>query len=157
VRTIAVFVGGLIVTLAADAIMTKFVTPDFNHLLIRMFTTPPESKEWSDISHQWHHANMISVFLLAPVAGFASGIFVGLLQRNHAPLVAASTQIPELLLLACSDKLRPWASSAMGVTSFLGQHFLPVVTAMLGALLSRYLLVSREAHSNTSNYENTQA
>lgn len=117
--------------------------PDFGDIVVRMSTTPPNSQQWDEIWRQWHHVNMISVFVLAPVAGFASGAFVGLLQKHYAVLVAASTQIPELLFQLFSDRGKSWVHSPSGAAFAFGQHLLPVITAMLAVALCRRILLSR--------------
>jgi hypothetical protein len=142
-RTVGIFLGAVIVSFATDAILGHFLTPGFGQLLIRMYTTPPESKQWAEIWHQWHHVNLISVFVLAPIAGFAGGAFVGLLQKQHVVLVAAGAQIPHMLLVLWFDRHGWWMHSLSGVASAVGQHLLPVIAAMLGALLFHRMLKSR--------------
>jgi hypothetical protein len=110
-----------------------------------MSTTPPDSQQWGEIWQQWHRINVISVFVLAPVAGFASGAFVGLLQKRYAALVAASTQIPELLFQLWSDRANSWVHSPTGGASAVGQHLLPVVAAMLAVVLCRRTNTAAEA------------
>src|ERR1700687_650024 len=120
-RIVGVFLGAVIVSFATDAILGHFLTPGLGQLLIRMYTTPPESKQWAEIWRQWHHVNLISVFVLAPVAGLAGGAFVGLLQKHHAVLVAATTQIPNMLLVLWFDRHGMWTHSLSGVASAVGQ------------------------------------
>jgi len=110
-----------------------------------MYTTPPESKQWDEIWRQWHHVNLISVFVLAPVAGFAGGAFAGLLQKHHATFIAACTQIPELLFQLWTDRTNPWVHSLYGAASSLSQHLLPVIAAMFGAVLLHRVLTSRRS------------
>jgi hypothetical protein len=142
-RTAGVFLGAVLVTFATDAMLKHFLTPGFGQLLIRMYTTPPDSSQWAEIWRQWHHVNLISVFVLAPLDGFAGGIFVGLLQRRHAALVAAGTQIPIMFLVLWFDRHGPWIHSFSGIASAVGQHLLPVIAAMLSALVFRRVLKSR--------------
>jgi hypothetical protein len=117
--------------------------PGFGQLIIRMYTTSPESEYWTEIWRQWHHANLISVFVFAPLDGFAGGIFVGLLQRHHVVAVAASTQIPGMVLTLWFDRHGMWAHSLSGIASALGQQLLPVIAAMLGAVVFHRVLKSR--------------
>jgi hypothetical protein len=119
-RTAGIFLGAVIVSFATDAILGHFLTPGLGQLLIRMYTTPPESKQRAEIWHQWHHVNLISVFVLAPVAGFAGGVFVGLLQKHRAVLVAAITQIPNMLLVLWFDRHGMWTHSMFGIASAVG-------------------------------------
>jgi hypothetical protein len=142
-RTVAVFIGAITVCFVTDAILRHFLMPDFGQIVVRMSTTPPGSQQWDEIWRQWHRINVISVLVLAPVAGFASGVFVGLLQKHYATLVAASTQIPELFFQLWSDRAKPWVHSPSSVAFAVGQHLLPVIAAMLAVILCRLTLASR--------------
>jgi hypothetical protein len=146
-RTAAVFLGAIIVSLVTDAILGRFLTPDFGHLVVRMSTTPPNSQQWDEIWRQWHHVNVISVFVLAPAAGFASGAFVGLLQKRYAIVVAASTQIPESLFQLWSVRAKPWVHSPSGAAFAIGQELLPLAAAMLAVVLCR---LASGRHPDTS-------
>jgi hypothetical protein len=148
-RTIAICLGAMIVSFVVDGVLRHFMTPDFGHLIVRMSTTPPDSSQWDDIWQQWHHVNIISVFVLAPMAGFASGIFVGLLQRNYAALIAACSQIPELLYLSWSDRAKSWVHSPTGAASAVGQHLLPVIAAMLAVVLCLRMLGGTRSGNNS--------
>lgn len=119
-RTAVIFIEAVIVTFLADGILRHFVTPDFNHVVALMSSTPPDSQQWTEIWQEWHHINLISVFVLSPVAAFAGGAFVGLLQKRYAALVAASTQIPELLFQLWSDRAKSWVYSPTGAASARG-------------------------------------
>ena len=136
-RTAVIFLGAIVVSFVVDGVLRHFLMPDFGHIVVRMSTTPPDSQQWNDIWQRWHHMNTISVFVLAPIAGFAGGVFVGLLQRNYAALVAACTQIPELLFLLWSGRGKPWAHSPTDAAFALGQHLLPVIAAILAVMLCR--------------------
>jgi hypothetical protein len=144
-RAVGVFLGAVIISFATDAILRHFLTPGLGQLMIRMYATTSESKQWDEIWRQWHHVNLISVFVLAPVAGFAGGAFVGLLQKRHATLIAVCTQIPELFFQLWADRTNPWAHSLYGAASSLSQHLLPVVAAMLGAVLLHRAVTSRRS------------
>jgi hypothetical protein len=149
-RTFAIFLGAIVVSFATDAVLSHLLIPDFAHLVVRMSTTPPNSQQWDEIWRQWHHVNLVSVFVLAPVAGFAAGAFVGLLQKHHAVLVAASTQIPELAFQLWSDRAKAWAHTPSGAAFAVGQHLLPVIAAMLAVGLFRRILASKWHHNPTS-------
>ncbi|MFZ0299710.1 MAG: hypothetical protein WAM13_15270 [Candidatus Sulfotelmatobacter sp.] len=146
-RTAAVFLGAIIVSLVTDAILRHFLTPDFGQIVVRMSTTPPNSQQWDEIWRQWHHVNVISVFVLAPAAAFASGVFVGLLQKKYAVLVAASTQIPESLFQLWSVRAKPWVHSPSGAAFAIGQELLPLAAAMLAVVLCR---LASGRHPDTS-------
>jgi hypothetical protein len=142
-RTVVIFLGAMILSFVVDGILRHFLIPDFGDIVVRMSATPPDSQQWGELWQQWHHINVISVFLLAPVAGFASGAFVGLLQKHYAAVVAASTQIPELLFQLWSDRAKSWVHSPTGAAIAVGQHLLPVIAAMLAVVLCRRMLASR--------------
>ncbi len=136
-RTIVIFLGAMVVSFVVDGVLRHFLIPDFGQIVVRMSTAPADSLQWNEIWQRWHHINIISVFVLAPIAGFAGGTFVGLLQRNYAALVAACTQIPELLFQMWSGRAQSWAHSPAGAALALGQHLLPVIAAILAAVLFR--------------------
>jgi hypothetical protein len=142
-RTIGVFLGAVAVSFATDAVLRHFLMPGFGQLVVRMYTTSPESKQWTEIWRQWHHVNLISVFFLAPLDGFVGGMFVGLLQRHRPVLVAASTQIPEMLLVLWFDRHGTWVHSLSGLAFAISQHLLPVISAILGAVVFHLVLKSR--------------
>jgi hypothetical protein len=146
-RTAAVFLGAIIVSFVTDAILRHFLTPDFGHLVVRMSTTPPSSQQWDEIWRQWHHVNVISVFVLAPAAAFASGAFVGLLQKQYAILVAASAQLPEVFFQLWSVRAKPWVHSPSDAAFAVGQELLPVIAAMLAVVLCR---LASGRHPDTS-------
>lgn len=147
-RTLVIFLTAIILSFVVDGILRHFVTPDFAHIVVRMSTTPPDSQQWAEIWQQWHHINVLSVFVLAPVAAFAGGAFVGLFQRHYAVLVAASTQIPELLFQLWSDRAKSWVHSPTGAASAVGQHLFPVIAAILAVVLCRRILAWRSAKVN---------
>jgi hypothetical protein len=93
---------GFIVSSATFVILTRFLIPESGHIDFLM-ATPPSSQEWDETWQQWRRVNVISVLILAPLAGFASGAFVGLRQKRYAALIAASTEVPELLFHLRSD------------------------------------------------------
>ena len=141
-RTFAIFLGGLVVSFVVNVALQRFLTPDFNQLIIRMFSTPLNSNDWPEIARQWHHANMISLFVREPLAGLAVGIFVGLLQRNYVAFVAACIQVPELIGLMWSDNAR-LRDHSVSLGSFFAQHSLPFIAAMLAAVICHRLLKSK--------------
>ncbi|HLX85893.1 MAG TPA: hypothetical protein VKR59_18485 [Terriglobales bacterium] len=149
-RTLAVLLGAIVVSFATDAILQHYLIPNFGPLLVRMHTTPPQNSQWAEIWRQWHHANLISVFVLAPLGGAAGGIFVGLLQTHRAVLTAAISQIPNMFIVLWFDRHGVWIHSVRGVASAVGQHLLPVMAAMLGAAVFQSLLkLRRRADSAT--------
>jgi hypothetical protein len=148
-RTIGVLLVGVIVAFVTDAILRQLLMPDFGSLLVRMHETQPESDQWAAIWSRWHHMNMISLFLLAPLDGLVAGIVVGLFQKYHAPLLAASTQIPSLLALLWFDRLKPSVHSLSGGGIFVAERLLPIIAATLGALLCRRLLALRRSNSDS--------
>jgi len=142
-RTVGVLLGAVIGSFVTDAILRHFLAPGFGQLIVRMYATPPDSKQWDEIWRQWHHVNLVSSFILAPVSGLAGGIFVGLLQKHYQLLVAASTQIPELLFHLWNDRTHFRVHPLYGAAGSLGQHLLPVVAAILGAALVHRVMASR--------------
>jgi hypothetical protein len=142
-RIVVVLLGAVVLSFAAEAAMGHFLTPNAGELIVQMSTTPPSSNEWDELWRQWHHVNVISLCVCAPLAGLAAGIFVGLFQKRHAIVVSAISQMPELILLTLSDRAKPWASTVSGLASFAIQHSLPLIAGILGALLCRRFITSR--------------
>ena len=146
-RTASVLSGGVVVSFAANVALQHYLTPDFNQLIVRMFTTPVNSNDWSEVSRQWHHANLVSLFVRAPLAGLLVGIFVGALQRHQVALVAACAQVPDFLGLLWSDRIRI-GDHSVSLASFLAQHSLPFIAAIVAAMVChRILMGSRRAGS----------
>jgi hypothetical protein len=148
-RTVAVFLGSLVVAFAVDSLLGHFLTPDSGRLIVQIFTADPSSPQWPEIWRQWHRANMLSLYLITPVVGLFAGAFIGLLQKHHAILVAASTQVPQFVELLWADRAKVWAHSLSGILVFLANRSLPFITAMLAAWLCQRLFShrTRPAHS----------
>jgi hypothetical protein len=142
-RTVAVFIGSIIVAFVADLLLGHFFTPDNGRLIVQIFTTDPSSPQWPDIWRQWHHVNMLSLYVITPVVGLFAGAFVGLLQRHRAILVAAGSQVPQFVELYWADRAKIWAHSLSGVLVFLANRSLPFFAAMLAAWLCQCWLNRR--------------
>ncbi len=142
-RTIAVFLGALVVAFSVDLLLGHFVTPDSDKLIAQIFSTDPGGPQWPELWRQWHRVNMFSLYLITPAAGLLCGAFIGLLQKNHVVLVAAVSEIPQFVELLWADHAKIWAHSLYGILIFLANLSLPFLTAMLAAwLCHRWLIQS---------------
>jgi hypothetical protein len=150
-RTVSVLLGGMIITLAAGVTLQHLLTPDFNLLIVRLFRTPLNSNDWPDVWRQWHHVNMVSVFICAPLAAIAAGVFVGLLQRRHVAFVAACTQVLNLLVQLSSQRVSLGAHS-VSLASFFGQNSLPFFAAMIAAVLCHRLIAPGGIHNASGGW-----
>jgi hypothetical protein len=145
-RTAAVLIGAILISVAAHTLLGHLLSPDSEKLIVRMFTTPANSKEWTDLARQWHRFNSISLFVATPLGSIAAGLFVGFLQKHNVALVAAICQIPEFAVLLWVDHAKNWEGSLQGYAYFLGVRSLPFITAIATAMLCQRLLSSRQHH-----------
>lgn len=134
-RTIAVFFGSVVVAFAVELLLGHFFTPDSGKLIVQIFTTDPSSPQWPEIWSQWHRVNMLSLYVITPVVGLFAGAFIGLLQKHHAILVAASSQVPQFVELLWADRAKVWVHSLSGILVFLATRSLPFIAAVLAAWL----------------------
>ena len=142
-RTVAVFLGGVALSYAVPMVLGHFLQPDSSQLVVKIFTTPPNSPEWPEIWRRWHHVNLVALYVMAPLAGLVVGTFVGLLQKHHAAAVAASCLLPGFLDSFWADRAKSWATSASGILFFIAVRSLPFVTAILAATLCQRWLRTR--------------
>jgi hypothetical protein len=141
-RTIAVVFGGIVISITAHILLVHLLAPNSTQLIARVFTTPSSSMDWTELAHQWHRFNLISLFIVAPLSGIAVGLFVGSLQTHHVAIIAAICQLPEFLVLFWDDRAKSWAGSLSGWASFLVVRSLPFLAAVLTALVCRKLIRS---------------
>ena len=132
-RTFLIFVGGAIVAIVAEMIFGQWLTPDAGQVITKIFTTPPNDTQWNALSRQWSHINSIALYVVAPLAGFAAGAFVGFFQKKHVIAVAALCLGPNFVELLWADHSRSWASSAPAFVRFVFVRSLPFFAAILAA------------------------
>jgi hypothetical protein len=86
-RTVAVFLGGVILSVVASVAFERVVDPDAPRLIVRAFTTPTTGPEWSDIAGQLRRSAWLRTYIVNRLAGFVVGAFVGLRSRHQPRIV----------------------------------------------------------------------
>ncbi len=151
-RTIAVFVGGVLLSFLLPIPMGHYLTPNTGPLIVRMFSTPPNSPDWDELWRQWHRINLLSLYVISPLVGLAVGIFVGLLQKQHPVLLAVLCQLPEYLDRLRTDHVTRRLGSLSGTFTYLLIRLLPFLAAALGAFIcERLVRRKRNVVVNTSD------
>jgi hypothetical protein len=143
-RSIFVFLGGIIVSFAVPLILSRLILPGDAQWIGKAFTTPSASTQWDEIWRHLQNSAMVQVYLINPLGGLAVGVFVGLLQRNRVTLVAASCLVPDFVTGLLGGVPRIWARSAAGIAVYLFDHALPFAVAIIGAALCHYVVVRKD-------------
>jgi hypothetical protein len=138
-RTVAVFIGGAILSFVVSAVLVTVLLPNSGELIVAMFKTPRNSPNWNDLWTQWQHMARITVFVIGPLIGIAVGVFVGLLHRRNAMLLAVCALVPDFLVGVLGDRARYWSGSFSGVALYVVHHSFPFIAAALSAYMVQRL------------------
>jgi hypothetical protein len=139
-RTLAVFITGVVLTFVLSSVLVYVFMPQGNLTIARALAAPPNDPHWNQMWQDIHRMGLTIVFLINPVVALAVGVFVGLLQKTRVALIAAACLVPDFLEGMFSDPVRLWAKSASGAVLFAFQSGLPFIVAIATALLCRRLL-----------------
>jgi len=134
-RTIAVFLGGVLLWMVTTAALELALDPNGGQWIVKAFNTPPSSPQWKEIAQQLKRSGRIELDVISPLAGLAVGIFVGLLQKSRALIVTASCLIPDFLYSLLSDHARLWSHSVLGVLLYGLTRSIPFATAVAAAAI----------------------
>lgn len=146
-RLVAIFLGGVALSVFATGTFQLLLTSSGD--IIKLNTTATNSAEWPEILNHLRQSGIVSTYLVVPLAGLLVGVFVGVLQKRWAMLVAASCWVPDFLFGFFSDEHKAWARSSRGITFYIVDHSLPFIVAVLAsAICSR--LISRRSTSTPS-------
>lgn len=139
IRTAAVFLGGVVLSLVASAVLVTVLLPNSGELIVKMFNTPPTSPKWNELWIQWQHATHITVFIIGPLVGIAVGVFIGLFQRRNAVLLAIFALVPDFLMGVVGDRARYWSHSISGVALYALHHSFPFIAAAFSTYIVQRL------------------
>jgi hypothetical protein len=142
-RTLAVFVGGVVLGFALSVALELLLDPDGGQWIAKAFNAPPTSPQWGEISRQLERSGKISLYVINPLVGLAVGIFVGLLQKNRALIVTASCLIPDFLYGVLTDHAKLWAHSILGIARYALHSSLPLAVALAAAALCHRFMNNR--------------
>jgi cytochrome b561 len=135
-RTLAVLIGGIVLSAVATAVLEYVLQPDAALLIRRAMVTPTTSPAWQDIAVRLRHSAFISTCVIAPMAGLIVGMFVGFWQRYYVLRVALLCLAPELAENILADHQRRWSGSLKGLFVFVFYHSLPFVSAIFAATIT---------------------
>jgi hypothetical protein len=138
-RTVAVFIGAVLLSFIVSAVLATVLLPTSGELIVAMVGTPRISPKWNELWTQWKHATRITVFVIGPLVGIAVGLFVGLLQRRNAVLLAACALLPDFLVSFFGDRARYWSHSTSTVALYFLHHSFPFIAAAFSAYMMRRL------------------
>ncbi len=147
VRTSAVLLGGIVLSVLVPAFLILIIQPDAARWIARAFTVPANSPEWNQIGPHVLREAAIAAYLVAPLAGLAVGLFVGLFQKIRPTIIAASCLVPGFLYELRSDHARLWMHSGQGVLRYGATQSLPFIAAILAAAICNRLIRNRETEA----------
>jgi hypothetical protein len=148
-RTLAVFLGGVVLAIAVSALLEMVFDPNAGYWVAKAFDTAPNKPEWDEISRQLARSGRISLYVVGPLAGVAVGIFVGLLQKSRVPIVTACCLVPDFLYGLLTDHAKVRAHSTVGVLRYAFHNSLPFATALAAAVLCHRFIRAR--HRGTTD------
>jgi hypothetical protein len=73
VRTLYVFLGGVLLSIGVPAMLEYLLGRNDAQLIARAFTTAPTSPQWGEIWDRLQHAARMQVYVLNPLGGLAAG------------------------------------------------------------------------------------
>jgi hypothetical protein len=147
-RTIAVFLGGVALTAIVGTLLSTAFTPDAGKLVVWMLHQRPNDPNWLEVYPRWHRWMLISAYVVPPLTGAVVGLFVGLLQKKAAALVAAACFLPELVLMSIGSTW-VWAGSLSGTLRYWAIRSIPFVTAAAVAAIVQRLVRRRREDSSS--------
>ncbi len=148
-RTLLVFVGGVLLSIAASAIFEHLLVRDNGPLISRLYTGVPADQR-SEFYQRLNHSVAVSVYVVNPLVGLTVGIFVALFEPTWTKIVAACCLIPDFAFVLVEDKTKYWSHSLTGVATFAFDHALPFIAAVLTAGFLRNVFMKRQYIRNGS-------
>ena len=142
-RSIAVFVGGVLLVFVFSTGLTEIIFPNepqlMNKALMAPVNSPVRYQAWQD----FHRAMGLITYVINPLVGLAVGIFVGLLQKKYAAIMAIACLIPDWLVGFLGDHARIWTHSKAGIV----HYFLIVTSPFVIASVCSWVIAKCRVHS----------
>ncbi len=134
-RSVAVLLGAALLTLALGVVLMYVITPNKSQLIVRIFTTSPNSSHWPEISRQWNRVMFLDHYVITPLTGVIVGLFIGLLQKRYPVVLALLAPLPVRLFMLWSDRTNTLAMFHSSVPKFVLVNSIPFVSTAIAAWL----------------------
>ena len=149
IRTAVVLLCGILLFLVASVCLERLLAPNDFVLIHKMYTPlPPEQSAL--FYKQLSHSADITVYVVDPLAAIIVGLFVGLLQRRNAVILAGCCLIPDFIISQFDDTRKLWEYSLKGISIYAFHHALPFAGAMVTAAACQYLISLRHRATTTA-------
>jgi hypothetical protein len=145
-RTAAILLVGVAISMVGTVVLDSLVEPrDFKPALRIALATGANCPVPAEAMQRIRRAAHLSVYVADPVAGLVAGLFVGLLQKKRAIIVALIALMPNFLTDLTPVHVGNWSHLHPGAARFLIDRSLPFMAAIVGVVLARYL---RPSHTS---------